>query len=528
MEDKREDIHEQEQAEQTDVQPTQESGEQISSAEPVNAQNASDSEQVQAPEQPTEQPAEQPAEQPIEQPAEQPAEQPTKQPETQPAQERPDAQVIARAAQTFIDAQYKKQETIKAQGDYRYKWNYEEQRAADLANKSAKRTHRWGMLVYALTMTAVFALCFGVLLGVLIHDAIEPHTGDQIVQGGFTGDVTVIGGGDEQTIEVSALESVRNYTVVITAKSDNGVSTGTGFVLTEDGYIATNYHVIEKADTITVKFYSGNAAVAQVVGYSEIDDIAVIKVAASGLYTARLGSSANVRDAQNVYAVGTPAGEEYAWSVTKGVVSFAQRDVKIYDNEGILVKKMKLIQTDTPVNPGNSGGPLVNSDGEVLGIVTLKLAGQYENMGFAIPIDGAMVLINNIIRTGEPGESPITSKRPLIGIVGVGVQAGKYYINIPNENKIQEVDRAYAAAHPNEAFYAPYTGIWVQSTTPGLDAANKLQPNDIIVLADGQELTTIYDLMEVINDHSGGETVQLTYYRNGVANIVDVELGYAD
>ena len=124
--------------------------------------------------------------------------------------------------------------------------------------------------------------------------------------------------------------------------------------------------------------------------------------------------------------------------------------------------------------------------------------------------------------------TPITTKRPLIGIVGVGVEAGKYYINIPGENRIQEVDKAYADAHPDVVFYAPYTGVWVQSTTPGLDAANKLQPNDIIVLADGQELATIYDLMNVINSHNGGETGELTFYRNGVANIVDVELGYAE
>lgn len=452
---------------------------------------------------------------------EQPDEQPTEQDTTE-------AQLIAEAQQAFEADKSQKDAAAKEQGGtYQYKWTYENQRAADLSNKSGKRARRNGILVYALTMTAVFALCFCILVTVLVVDIFRPEK-EEIIQGGLTGDVTVVGGGDEQTIQLSALESVRNYTVVITAKAPSGVGTGTGIVLTEDGYIVTNYHVIEDAHTVTVKFYGGHAAVAEVIGYSEIDDIAVIKVNASGLYCAAIGSSADVQDAQNVYAVGTPAGEEYAWSVTKGVVSFAQREVKIYDDEGILVKKMKLIQTDTPVNPGNSGGPLVNADGEVLGIITLKLSGQYENMGFAIPIDGAMVLINNIIETGEPGESPITTKRPLIGIVGVGVEAGKYYINIPGENRIQEVDKAYADAHPDVVFYAPYTGVWVQSTTPGLDAANKLQPNDIIVLADGQELATIYDLMNVINSHNGGETVELTFYRNGVANIVDVELGYAE
>ena len=455
--------------------------------------------------------AEQPA---AEQPA---AEQPT---EEQPTEEQPtEEQLIAAAQQAFVKEQSSAQEV-----QYRYRWSYEQQKAADLGKKKKKHSGHAGLWAYALIMTTVFALCFGILVGVLLLDLIMPS--DPVIQGGLSGDVTVVGGGDEQTIEVGALESVRNYTVVITAKTAAGVSTGTGFVLTENGYIATNYHVVENAQTIKVKFYDGTAAVAEMVGYSEIDDLAVIKIEAEGLYTAKLGSSANVKDGQNVYAVGTPAGEEYAWSVTKGVVSYGQREVKIYDDEGILQKKMKLIQTDTPVNPGNSGGPLVNSNGEVLGIITLKLSGSYENMGFAIPIDGAMTILNSIIETGKPGDSPISTKRPLIGIVGVGVEAGKYYISL--EDRIQEVDAEYARQNPDTVFYAAYTGIWVQSTTPGLDASNKLKKDDIIVLADGQELATIYDLMDVINQHNGGDTVELTYYRNGVANIVDVELGYAD
>ena len=468
------------------------------------------------------QPATEPVQEPVQEPADEIAEQ-------QSAQELPtEAQSAEQAEQIFVEERAQKQQPAD-EHDYRYRWSYEEQRAHDQKNK--KRGRSRGVWVYAIVVTVVFALCFGVLAGVLVFDVIDAiinPPAEQPVQGGFTGDVTVIGGGDEQTIEVSALESVRNYTVVITAKTAEGVGTGTGIVLTPDGYIATHYHVVEDAQTVTVKFYNGQAAVAEVIGYSEIDDLAVIKVNAQGLYCARIGKSADVVDSQNVYAVGTPAGEEYAWSVTKGVVSFAQREVKIYDNEGILQKKMKLIQTDTPVNPGNSGGPLVNSNGEVLGIITMKLSGQYENMGFAIPIDGAMVLLNNIIETGEPGESPITSKRPLIGIVGVGVEAGKYYVNIPEENRIQEVSPEDAELNPEEVFYAPYTGVWVQSTTPGLDAANKLKPGDIIVLADGQELATIYDLMDVINQHNGGETVELTYYRDGVANIVSVTLGYAE
>ncbi len=453
-------------------------------------------------------PVQEPAQEPAQETAQETAQEPVREAE-QSAEQRTDAQAFAAEAQQIFDADKSQKDAAQKQsGTYAYRWNYEDQRTADMKDQSSKRTHRRGLLVYALTMTAVFALCFGILVGVLIYDALTPPAAEQVVIGGFTGDVTVVGGGEEQTIEVSALESVRNYTVVISVKTPNGVSTGTGIVLTEDGYIATNYHVVEKAQTVTVEFYGGQAAEAEVIGYSEIDDIAVIKVNAIGLYCAVLGSSAEVKDAQNVYAVGTPAGEEYAWSVTKGVVSFAKREVKIYNDEGTHEKTMKLIQTDTPVNPGNSGGPLVNADGEVLGIITMKLSGQYENMGFAIPIDEAMILINNIIETGEPGESPITTRAPKIGITCTDVTAGTYY--------------------PDLGYSAPYTGVLVISTTPGLDAEHKLQPGDIIVMADGQAVSTSDELIDIINSHYGGETVKLTFYRNRVAKEEDIVLGYMD
>lgn len=456
---------------------------------------------------------------------------PTKEPdmETAEQQESMESASAEPAEAEFAEAEFAEDEFADAGEFGKDEGNLDEKLAALLNSEQteseeeellglARREHKRWQRIYTLTVTAVLALCLGILIGAMIQGAGQG--------GGLFGNVTVVGGGDEQTIQLSALESVRNYTVVITAKTEGGVSTGTGIILTADGYIATNHHVIEDATTIKVKMYDGTSAVATVVGYSEIDDLAVIKIEASGLYAASFASSAEVVDGQNVYAVGTPAGEEYAWSVTKGIVSFAQREVKIYDDEGILVKKMKLIQTDTPVNPGNSGGPLVNSNGQVIGIITMKLSGSYENMGFAIPIDGAMTILRSIIETGQPGDSPITTKRPLIGIVGVGVQADCYYIDLGD--KIQQVDKEYADQHPDEVFYAPYTGVWVQSVSPGFDAASKLQPNDIIVLADGQELTTIYDLMAAVNKHNGGETIEITYYRNGVANIVDVTLGSAD
>lgn len=326
------------------------------------------------------------------------------------------------------------------------------------------------------------------------------------------------------------IEDVKHSVVMISTKSNNGSGVGTGIVLTENGYIATNYHVVENATAISVALYNSSTShKAELIGYSKIDDIAVIKINAKGLRKATFAKSSECRAGEQVFAIGSPEGNEFGWSVTRGIISCADREIKIYDKEGILEKKMYVIQTDASVNPGNSGGPLINSRGEVVGIITLKLS-ESAGMGFAIPSDGALELITAIIETGSADNvtSSVTSGRPLIGITGVGVEANTWYENYVegDQSGVRIIEEAEATGNP-EAFYAAVTGIHVSATTEGLDAANKLKPNDIITEVNGIKVTNIYQLMDIINKLNGGDTVTIKYYRDGSYHTVNITLGTA-
>lgn len=327
------------------------------------------------------------------------------------------------------------------------------------------------------------------------------------------------------------IEDVKHSVVMISTKTKGGSGVGTGIILSENGYIATNYHVVENATAITVSIYNSTATYkAELIGYSKVDDVAVIKINAKDLRKAIFAKSSECRTGEQVFAIGSPEGDEFGWSVTRGIISSANREIKIYDNEGILEKKMYVIQTDASVNPGNSGGPLINSRGEVVGIITLKLSDS-AGMGFAIPSDGALELITAIIETGSADNvnSSVTSGRPLIGITGVGVEADTWYESYEEDDQsgVRVVDEEYAKENPDTTFYAKVTGIHVSATTEGLDAAKKLKPYDIITEANGTEVVNIYQLMDIINKLNGGDTITVKYYRNGSYYTVDITLGTA-
>lgn len=326
------------------------------------------------------------------------------------------------------------------------------------------------------------------------------------------------------------LEDVMNSVVVISAKSELATSTGTGIIATVDGYIITNYHVVEDAKSVEVKLYNGKGVFdASVIGYKEADDIAVIKINAVGLQAATFAKSSECRYGERVYAIGTPEGTDYAWSVSQGIISCPDREVKLYNDDGILTKKMNLIQTDASVNHGNSGGPLINASGEVIGIVTLKLTNS-AGMGFAIPSDGALADALAIIEKGNADgvDSGISSARPLLGITGVGVEADTWYRNTvldDGSTGIEKVSEVYAAGHPDETFYAAVSGVYVSATGSGTDAASKLRVNDIIVEINGKVVSNIYQVMAIVNDFNGGDKVKVKYYRDGDYVTADIVLG---
>lgn len=189
-----------------------------------------------------------------------------------------------------------------------------------------------------------------------------------------------------EDISDKALDAAMDSTVIVMC----GNSAGSGVIIRDDGYILTNYHVVSDKKGLTVILREDDRNyTATLVGYDERMDIAVLKIQASDLPVAAFAASNSVRYAEKVYAIGAPTGADYGWSVTQGIVSCPNRELNVYDTDGKLEKTMTAIQTDAAVNHGNSGGPLVNVRGEVIGIVTLRHS-KGTGMGFAIPADQAL------------------------------------------------------------------------------------------------------------------------------------------
>lgn len=327
------------------------------------------------------------------------------------------------------------------------------------------------------------------------------------------------------TSSSAMLETAQRSVVVVYATTPEGDSTGTGVIVTSDGYILTNYHVVEGANAISIKLYGDKIYTsATIVGFKEHDDVAVLKIDKRGLAAATFGNSDACRVGEQVFAIGCPKGTDFAWSVTRGIVSAPERELKLYDSTGTMIKKMRAIQTDAPVNHGNSGGPLVNSSGQVIGIITFKLTDS-SGMGFALPSNAVLKMVTAIIEngSGEGVESTVAINRPLVGITCVQVTKGKYYRHV--SNGIEEVTQEYAESRPASTFRADASGVLVTATSASADVHGKLKAGDIIVGMNGQRFTSRDFFMNMINDLHGGDTVTIIYVRDGIEYAIDVVLG---
>ena len=263
-------------------------------------------------------------------------------------------------------------------------------------------------------------------------------------------------------------------------------ASGSGFVISQDGYIVTNYHVIEDASKITVTLVDGKSYDATLVGGDEENDIAVLKVDATGLDTVVIGSSDNLVVGDQVYAIGNPLGE-LTFSLTGGYVSALDRNVTMSDG-----RRMNYIQTDTAINSGNSGGPLFDQYGQVVGIVSAKLSNNgdsteasVEGVGFAIPIDNVWNMITDIME--------------------YGYVTGKPYMGIINTSVSGEAQR-----------YGTPAGAYVLGVVEDSCAAKAgLQEGDIITKLDDTDITSSDDLQNALADYQAGDTATLTVSRSG-------------
>lgn len=396
-----------------------------------------------------------------------------------------------------------------------YRWTYADQAAHE--RHATTTRHRRGILLYSIIMTGVFLVSFGLLIAVLAINGNGSAPGG-LIRPGINEPI------DDEA--VAGVEQAKQSVVVIEVRTPQGGGTGTGIIMTSDGYIATNHHVIEDATKIKVTFYDGAVMQAELVGSSAMDDLAVIKVKATGLPAATFGDSDQCYVGQTVYAIGTPASPEFGWTATKGIISYKNREVKMYDEtDGSLLKKLRLLQTDATVNPGNSGGPLVNTKGEVVGVVSMKLSDGYEGIGFAIPSDGAVEILEAIMAYGNADSinSSLSHKRPMLGITGVYVNEGIYYL--PTQEGVKAIPESELDLYAKEELIHPsVSGIYVMSFSDGMNASAKMEVGDIITAAQSVELTSMNHLTSIINEYYAGDTVTLTVYRNGGYVAVDVIL----
>lgn len=276
------------------------------------------------------------------------------------------------------------------------------------------------------------------------------------------------------------------YTNLFGLTSSSAV-TGTGFIVSENGYIVTNYHVIEYAYTggqdLTVMLHDGTRYSASIVGVEESNDIAVLKIDAANLSPADLGDSDSLTVGDTVYAVGNPLGD-LDFSMSTGHVSALDRVIKTDEN----VDSINMFQIDAAVNSGNSGGPVYNTRGEVIGVVTAKYSDTgVEGIGFAIPINDAASIAQDLITNGYV--------------------TGKAYMGV-------KLDERYTSMYSQ--YYGMPLGAYVYSVDPGSSAEKAgLRPGDIITGLGDADVSCYDDLSSAVKSFSAGDTTEVRIYRAG-------------
>ena len=301
------------------------------------------------------------------------------------------------------------------------------------------------------------------------------------------------GGLSLQEIYTKVIDSV----VSISCRIPGGSATGTGVIISTDGYVVTNAHVVEGARQIQVLLTDGRALEATLIGADAITDLAVLEIQADNLVAAQLGDSSVLRVGDAVVAIGDPLGITFRGTMTDGIVSAINRDVMV---DG---RVMNLIQTNAALNSGNSGGPLINCYGQVIGINTMKIGDAYsaagvEGIGFAIPSATVSHIVNQLLQQGY------VSGRPYLGISGESISlVYQMYYRLPNGLHI----------------------TYVESGSPA-EAAG-IKTGDILMRVEKTTVTSNEELETALYSYSPGDTVKLMIYRNGKQYSVTVTLSEA-
>ena len=382
---------------------------------------------------------------------------------------------------------------------YHYKYSSQEEQPAWEAATKKKKNSIWeksGVKVTALLLAcalvgggagfggAALARSVGVGGGTAIHQS--DRTVQEVTVKKVTGQ-TLMTPAEVYASTVGSVVSI-NCSAVSTnifGQRVESASSGSGFVITQDGYIVTNHHVVASASSVKVTMYDGKEYSAAVVGSDSDYDVAVLKVETTGLQPVTLGKSADVNVGDTVLAIGNPLGE-LTFSMSQGIVSCCDRAINVSGTP------FNMIQVDASINPGNSGGPLMNLYGEVVGIVSAKYSSYsntaVEGLGFAIPIGDVQAVITDIMENGQ-----ITSKPSM------GITAGTMTRQMATQYQIDKDN-----------------GVFVYSVDKG-GAGEKagLRMGDVITKVDSMEITSMEDLTAAKKGHRAGDTVTVIYYRDG-------------
>ena len=300
-----------------------------------------------------------------------------------------------------------------------------------------------------------------------------------------------------------SIDKIYNAVVVVEVYNKNNVKigSGSGFVYknTDFGYIITNYHVIEEATSVKVTDASGNVIDAKVLGSDEYSDIAVLSIPSNAvLQVAEIGDSTKLSLGDTLFTVGSPLGSKYSGTVTKGILSGINRQVTVSLTNGNFV--MEVLQTDAAINPGNRGGPLLNINGEVIGVTSMKLVqDEIEGMGFAIPIELVMTTVQKL----EKGEK---IERPLLGV------------------SLIDISNPYILRRYNISVGSVTSGVAVVSVQNGSPASTGLKQGDIITAINGEKTEDTAHFNYILYKYAVGDTIKVTYIRDGKENTADIVL----
>ena len=400
-------------------------------------------------------------------------------------------------------------QTSQWQGGYSYKNPNPYQKYENGAYQAQSQKKSNGVLIAAITAACIFAVCC-VLMLVAQFVGVEPvrPSDDPVVNApsqqedpGKTEntnnaqrddevvynmpDISPVEKSGETLSIVEINKKMKNSVVAIlvaTGQEKDTDFSGSGFIISQDGYIITNAHVIENATTVEVVLIDGITSYnATIVGQDERSDLAILKIDATGLSPAELGNSDQLEEGEEVVCIGNPYGMELSGSITNGIVSALNRKIEMSGGY------MTLIQTNAEINPGNSGGPLINGYGQVVGITSSKLvATGYEGIGFAIPINDAIALSEELINYGY------VKSRAYIGFSG------------------NDLTEAYAKYHKLPQ------GVYVVYVNEGSDAEKKgLKEEDIVIGFNDTEIKSMAELNDLKDNFHPGDTVTITVWRDG-------------